>query len=168
MAETIYKEPDEIFCPECGRTIKRGTVVCPHCEVNIKELFSEEKDSYQTPIYRMEGGITPKNKTVAILLAVFFSFWSWLYTFGKNSKKFWISIGVNALFFIIIFAYSCSMVANSMSAYDQSNIDYTSFYSGPIIILSVFVNLVSFGIWLWALIDNSTKPNVFYEKYPKG
>ena len=87
MAETIYKEPDEIFCPECDRTIKRGTTICPRCGVNIKDLFTESI-TYQSPIYRMEGGITPKNKVVAILLAVFLSFWAWLYTMGKMQKSF--------------------------------------------------------------------------------
>jgi hypothetical protein len=116
----------------------------------------------------MEGGITPKNKTVAILLAVFFSFWSWLYTYGKNAKKFWISMGVNALFFIIILAYSCSIATSSMSYYNQSYMDYTNFSTGPIIFLSILINIISLGIWIWAIVDNSVRPDVYYEKYPKG
>jgi len=163
MAETTYKEPDEIFCPECGMTIKRGTTICPRCGVNIKDLFTESI-AYQSPIYRMEGGITPKNKVVAILLAVFFSFWAWLYTYGKNAKKFWISIGVNAVMIVIILSYSCSIISNAVS-YNQNYLDYSS---GPLIGLSVFMNLISFGIWIWVLVDNAAKPNSFYEKYPKG
>lgn len=164
MAETIYKGPDEIFCPECGRTIKRGTTICPHCEVNIKDLFTTESTTYQSPIYRMEGATTPKNKVVAILLAVFFSFWAWLYTYGKNAKKFWISMGVNALLFVIIFGYSCSIISNM----DPYNEYYLDFSSGPLIGISILMNLVSFGIWIWALIDNSVKPDDFYKKYPRG
>ena len=38
MAETIYKEPDEIFCPECGRTIKRGASICSHCGANVSPV----------------------------------------------------------------------------------------------------------------------------------
>jgi hypothetical protein len=163
MAETIYKDPDEIFCPECGRNIKRGTTICPHCGVNIKDLFTESVN-YQTPIYRMEGATTPKNKVVAILLAVFFSFWTWLYTYGKNAKKFWISMGVNALMFVIIFAYSCSLVSNI----DPYNQDYLDFSSGPLIGISILMNLISFGIWIWALVDNAAKPDDFYKKYPRG
>ena len=163
MAETIYKEPDEIFCPECGRTIKRGSSICPHCEVNIKELF-EGKLPYQSPISRMEGGITPKSKTAAIILAIFVGFWAWLYTYGKNAKKFWISIGVNAAMVIIILAYFLSVLSNAIS-YDAYNVD---FYSGPIIVFSIFMNIISSGIWIWAIVDNSVKPNSFYEKYPKG
>jgi hypothetical protein len=163
MAETIYKDPDEIFCPECGRTIKRGTTICPHCGINIKDLFTESV-TYQTPIYRMEGATTPKNKVVAILLAVFFSFWAWLYTYGKNAKKFWISMGVNALMFVIILAYSCSLIG-SIDYYSQ---DYLDFSSGPLIGLGILMNLTSFGIWIWALVDNAAKPDSFYKKYPRG
>jgi hypothetical protein len=32
---------------------------------------------------------SPKDKTVAILLAVFLSFWSWLYTYQRDKQKFW-------------------------------------------------------------------------------
>lgn len=36
-----------------------------------------------------------KNRTTAIVLAVFLSFWTWLYTYKKDSTKFWIGLGVS-------------------------------------------------------------------------
>lgn len=32
------KKEYEIYCPECGKAIKRNAVVCPYCGVQIKEL----------------------------------------------------------------------------------------------------------------------------------
>ena len=32
------KKPDEIYCPGCGKPIKKDAVVCPHCGVQVKEL----------------------------------------------------------------------------------------------------------------------------------
>ena len=32
------KKEDEIFCPECGKPIKRNTVICSYCGMQIKEL----------------------------------------------------------------------------------------------------------------------------------
>ena len=32
------KKPDEIYCPGCGKPIKKDAVVCPHCGIQIKEL----------------------------------------------------------------------------------------------------------------------------------
>jgi len=36
----------------------------------------------------------PKDKTVAVLLAVFFGICTWLYTYKRDSKKFWIGAGL--------------------------------------------------------------------------
>ncbi len=33
-----------------------------------------------------------KDRTTAIVLAVFLSFWTWLYTYKKDSTKFWIGL----------------------------------------------------------------------------
>ncbi len=63
-----------------------------------------------------------RKKTTAVLLAVFFGYFSWIYTWEKNKNKFWINLAL-ALF--------------------------------------------GFGIigWLWAIIDNASKPSEFYQNY---
>jgi hypothetical protein len=38
--------------------------------------------------------VAPKDKAVAILLAVFLSFWTWLYTYQRDAKKFWWGLGI--------------------------------------------------------------------------
>ena len=39
--------------------------------------------------------VVAKDKTVAVLLAVFLGFWTWLYTYQKDSKKFWINLALS-------------------------------------------------------------------------
>ena len=163
MAEMEYKEPDEIFCPECGRTIKRGATVCPYCETNLKKLFAENGRS-ESPINRMEAATTPKSKTAAILMAVFLGFWAWLYTYAKNAVKFWIVLGINAVNYIIMISYSCSIINNAVN-YNTYNPNY---FSTSIIGFTIFMNIVNFGIWIWVVVDNAAKPDSFYEKYPRG
>jgi len=34
----------------------------------------------------------PKDKTVAVLLAVFLGIWTWVYTYQKDSDKFWFNL----------------------------------------------------------------------------
>ena len=80
------KRDDEIYCPECSKIIKRNAVFCPSCGVKLKELETISK----TPTTEMEPEIIAKKKWVAIVLAVFFNFWAWLYTYKKSYKKFWI------------------------------------------------------------------------------
>lgn len=36
----------------------------------------------------------PKDKTVAVLLAVFFGFWTWVYTYKRDAWKFWLNLGL--------------------------------------------------------------------------
>lgn len=39
----------------------------------------------------------PKSKTTAVLLAVFLSFWTWLYTYKVDSWKFWLNLALSVL-----------------------------------------------------------------------
>ena len=32
---------DEIYCPECGRSVKREAVICPFCGVQVKKLVTK-------------------------------------------------------------------------------------------------------------------------------
>ena len=78
------KGMDEIFCPSCGKIIKKQAVICVHCGVPVRRGA--------TP-----GSPLPKDKTVAILLAVFLGFWTWLYTYQINAWKFWLNLGLTII-----------------------------------------------------------------------
>lgn len=61
------KKPDELYCPECGKIIKKNAVICPYCGIQVKEL----KTTFATPV---------KSKAVAVVLAIFFfSFFFFIY-----------------------------------------------------------------------------------------
>lgn len=78
------KGADEIFCRSCGELIKKEAEICPHCGVRQRKHFETTKT---------------KSKKVAVLLAIFLGFWTWCYTYKKNSTKFWIGLIINALLF---------------------------------------------------------------------
>ena len=82
------KQQDEIYCPECGKPVKKNAVVCPHCGIQIKELII--------------SAASPKIKTISVVLAVFFGPLSWLYTYRKDQIKFWSCLG---LMIVIWFAF---------------------------------------------------------------
>ena len=185
MAKGLTKSPDEIYCPECGRTIQRGFNKCPFCDTDFKKLFGSEvqqdtgnigygtgghygpRDVYSsgdTTKETLPQSYPVKSKTVAVVLAVFLGFWSWLYTFKNNSLKFWITLGVFGMIFIITSAYSCSIITDSMNYGGYG----TNYFSGSFIGLIIFTNIISFGIWVWSVVDNATKPESFYRNYPNG
>jgi ribosomal protein L40E len=101
-------------------------------------------------------GLNPKNKSVAVILSIFFSFWSWLYTYKINLKKFWITFSINLSFWILVIILSITL--------DSIREIFTN-YGTWIWLLWL---LYSGAIWLWALLDNSLKSMSFYINYPKS
>jgi len=76
--EKRLKQSDEMFCPSCGEAIKKEAVICVHCGVQIKKSTGE-----------------PKKKATAVLLAVFLSYWTWLYTYKRDAWKFWLNLALS-------------------------------------------------------------------------
>jgi hypothetical protein len=70
-----------VSCPRCGQAVGPGQAHCHQCG---------------SPVTSQMGVMvrSPKDKSVAILLAVFLSFWSWLYTYELDKQKFWTGLGV--------------------------------------------------------------------------
>ena len=110
------------ICPKCGARPSAGTSYCGNCGASITALAEI--------CVKCGARIAPlstdnRSKTTAVLLAVFLSYWTWLYTYKRNAWKFWLNLGLN--------------------------------------ILTVgFWGLIA---WIWAIVDNSTKPNEWYESY---
>jgi hypothetical protein len=69
------------ICPGCSNVLMASAAVCPRCG---------------TPV------AAPRSKGVAILLAVFLSFWTWLYTYKRDAQKFWIGLAVAVLGGILV------------------------------------------------------------------
>lgn len=84
----------------------------------------------------------------AVLIAIFFGLFAWLYTIRKSTPKF-----IVAFFTLvgIIFLYS---IISQFELYFLS------------ILLLVLFFTTTFATWLWALIDTSIKPDSFYKNYP--
>ena len=176
MAEELTKGKDEIYCPECGRTIPRGLQGCPLCYADFRKIFaldegwnklssgtSAYQDRYQ-PASTPSSRVPVKSKAVAVILAVFLGYWAWLYTYGKNRLKFWSAMGAFAALFVINFAYSCSFIGDAVSGYPYPD----DFFPGGFIVFMVISYIVYFGVWIWTLVDNAMKPESFYRDYPYG
>lgn len=78
-AQQKTKAMDEIYCPSCGKPIKWNAVMCVHCGVPNRQAAP------------------PKDRTIAIILAVLFGFWTWVYTYQVDSWKFWVNLAVTTV-----------------------------------------------------------------------
>ena len=130
------------FCASCGKGLVADAVVCPTCGAAQKG-------------FNASGN---KSKTTAVLLAVFLSAWTWVYTYRVNAKKFWIAFALWVVGTILIIVgvaqavrrVSCDQVTGVCTLHGGS--------SG----VAIFANLIFVGVWLWAIIDTSIKNQSFY------
>ena len=77
--QPVDKQTDEVFCHSCGQVIKHDAVLCPHCGVPVRRSAAL-------------GSPIRKDKTVALLLAIFLAFWTWVYTYQVDAWKFWLNL----------------------------------------------------------------------------
>ncbi len=115
------------FCPACGAATNALADICIKCGARL---------GASTVAVEKTGG---KSKTAAVLLAIFLTFWTWLYTYKRNGWKFWLSLGVQVLNIILI-----------------------------VVTFGVWIFvgwILSAGIWIWAIVDVATKSDEWYRSY---
>ena len=105
------------YCPACGVATNAQAVICIKCGARLETKTADFN----------------KSKTTSVLLAVFLSFWTWLYTYKKDKWKFWVGLALSVLFPL-----------------------------GALFIIRYFA-LLAFGIWIWAIIDVSVKKREWYQ-----
>lgn len=151
------KAQDEIYCPECGTVIKRSSVFCTECRTQLKE----KKENIVEVTKPKEVALAPsKNKTIAILLSIFLGFWSWLYTYKVDRKKFWVYLCL-----ILPGVVGIPIIINlSISGYVSNSAFVNVFLEGygTWVWMYFLVNLSSF---IWALVNSIARTESFYTNY---
>lgn len=130
------------FCSSCGTGLVSAAVICPNCGAAQKG-------------FNTSGG---KSKTTAVVMAVFLSAWTWVYTWRVNKKKFWTAIGL-WIVQVILFSVGASEAASKIVCNTGGACVVQSGSFGATLI---FAWLIGLGIWLWAIIDTSTKSQSYY------
>ena len=93
----------------------------------------------------------PLSKTVAIVLAIVFSYLAWLYTYEADKQKFWLTLaltlglGVSFNTFGMLVGEEKSIMAD---------------------LLGGVVSLMNMGFWIWVIIDVASKSDSWYRDYP--
>lgn len=115
VAPTVpYAPPMQVapkYCSSCGNPLVVTAAICPRCGTRQPS----------------------KSRAIAVVLAVFFSFWSFLYTYRRARWKFWLGLGLDGF----TFALSLGTRVGAISAVWLAT---------------------SFAVWLWSVIDRSVTP----------
>ena len=96
-----------MYCRNCGKELLPKAEICEGCSIRPPkgERFCNLCGVEVLPLAErcikcgavFDKPPRPKAKTVAVLLAVFLGYWTWLYTFKKNTWKFWAGLAVGQL-----------------------------------------------------------------------
>jgi len=82
----------------------------------------------------------PKDRTTAVLLAIFLGFITWMYTYEKDAWKFWTALAIT--------------VGDGL---------LTAVTLGLWLFVAIPLGL---GIWIWAIVDAAARSQQFYDVYP--
>lgn len=66
----------------------------PYAQQNYQQQAPLVPQGYGYAPAPMYAYVERKDKTAAILLAVFLGFWGWLYTYKRDAWKFWLCLGL--------------------------------------------------------------------------
>jgi hypothetical protein len=149
------------FCSACGNKLILTAVICPSCGSPTAKFAASSSNT------------RVKSKSTAVLLAVFFGFWTWLYTYQINKAKFWIALVILSIVGVIwgfVFAqYSqqSSTYASCSTYMDLGPGDVCYPPSFPFDVL-IILWIVQFAFWLIAVIDASTSQHAEYDSYPNS
>ncbi len=150
-------EPNSKFCISCGVAPPKGNSYCQNCGSGVSSL-AEVCVKCGVSLAR----VSAKSKTVSVILAVILSFWTWLYTYKRDGKKFWIAISASiflSVLFYSIFFLSGHTLTSTTFIYAESEFS-TIMFAGMIL-----AQLTSFAIRVWAIIDTAVKPQYWYDHY---
>ena len=146
------------ICEACGILPPKGERFCNSCGVEVLPLA--ERCIKSGALFGKPP--SPKSKTTAVLLAVFLGCWTWLYTYKKNTWKFWLGLVLGMPSFII---FILGAIPHNSIEYDAigNYIGLGGFrFSNEIMVPAL---LVLFTLWIWAVIDVCLKRQGWYLTY---
>lgn len=154
-------EPNSKVCLSCGVAPPKGDKYCQNCGNEVSPL-TDLCVKCGVPL----AHVSVKSKTVSVVLAVLLTYWTWLYTYKRDKKKFWIAFSVTILLTVSFTAVYISTAltssvnaiisATSVNIWDESSILFAW------VILGQVVGAI---ILIWAVVDTVKKPQSWYDKH---
>ncbi len=169
------------FCSSCGTALAAGSGFCSSCGSPVANAAAPTPQPTPQNIPQQPAQYVPivpklKSKTTAILLAIFFGQWAWLYTFKRDKAKFFIGAGVGFVAYVVAlvsyllnFGVQQQLIDCYTTAllYNTIDLSFCEIYKPNFI--GVWIGgAIGWGIWLWAVIDTARKKNDYFTSYPNA
>jgi hypothetical protein len=130
------------FCPACGNGLIVTAVICPKCGSPVAGVATKGS----------------REKSIAVIMAVFLSSWAYLYTYKYDAKKFWIStIAGTAPLIISVIAFTVYEISYDEDVYIPAEAIGTLF--------SVVWFFAALAIWITSIVVTATRDDSQYKNY---
>ena len=130
------------FCPACGNGLIVTAVICPKCGSPVAGVATKGS----------------REKSIAVIMAVFLSSWAYLYTYKYDAKKFWIStIAGTAPLIISVIAFTVYDISYDEDVYIPAEAIGTLF--------SVVWFFAALAIWITSIVVTATRDDSQYKNY---
>ncbi len=139
----------EIHCWQCGEKHHHMAKICVHCGCEPLHLANPRPAVTER---------TGKDKAISVLLAACFSYWTFLYTWREDRKKF-----VAAL--LISIFLTPALVIGPLMAVNEAPLGERQIVQAIGILITMITYVFSPGIWLSSLICVCRRNADWYAKY---
>jgi hypothetical protein len=115
-------------------------------------------------------GTETRNKTTAVLLAVFLTPWTWFYTYKKDAWKFWLSwiiLNGGTLAIWIFISFEWTMPKGYFTKNAQLNGAAPPFFANMAYIIWAFT-LVYLGFFIYAVVTTANRSEKWYQQYSQA
>lgn len=131
-----------VYCVACGNSLVSTSAMCPKCGTPRAHLPNQLNSQ------------TGKTKSTAVVLAVFLSFWSYLYSYKHDKSKFWSSLIVATVTGLVNFYWNIiGMLYPTVSSRPENLAIGAA--------ISIVYVLTSLLIWILAIIVATKKNKTF-------
>jgi predicted RNA-binding Zn-ribbon protein involved in translation (DUF1610 family) len=147
--------PTSKFCSSCGNGLVAAAVLCPRCGSPTPDITRKSRG---------------KDKTIAVLLAIFFGGWVWAYLYEKCKAKFlWFmaSVVTSIVFVFVAIATIFGSIGNIQNQC-QFNQNCPPHFGAGIVVVLVFFCIVWFltiAMHIYAIVDVVIKNSDWYESF---
>ncbi len=138
------------FCQNCGNQTSQKEGFCISCGTPV-EVQVNPYWAYKRQILPGQQSTSQKNKIVSILLAVFLTFGTWLYTYKRDGWKFWLGLLLSGLPGLIAAIFLVFYISN------------LSWLPDDVVIASAYI--LPMSVWLWAIVDTLRKKGEWYDRH---
>lgn len=136
------------YCPGCGCPTQYFVKNCLKCGTPL---------SYTAP---KTLTVSPRSKNISIFLALGLGFFTWLYTYHRDAKKFWLSLGLTLLVVMVLISTSRLVFG------DLFTTGVPTGSSAYLLLLMMVSFVIACGLYAWSLLDVLRKPHNWYAQYP--